>query len=93
MDILARLDEQAEWYGDGHGPLHKEAADEIRRLRKLCEPTVWTCEHHEGESFSCPDDAMDGAAPGDWSILEGWARVETILATVAADDTVTVEPV
>jgi hypothetical protein len=59
-------------------------------LRKLCEPTVWTCEHHEGESFSCPGDAMDGAGVGDWSVLEGWARVETVRATVQPDDSVVV---
>jgi|DEB19_MinimDraft_3_1074340.scaffolds.fasta_scaffold88365_2 hypothetical protein len=93
MDILAKLDEQSEWYSDGHGELHKQAAAEIRRLLKLCEPSVWTCEHHEGESFSCPDDAMDGAAPGDWSVLEGWARVTVVRATVQPDDSVHVETI
>lgn len=32
-DLVERLREQSEWYSDGHGPLHKEAADEIARLR------------------------------------------------------------
>lgn len=66
------------------------AADEIDNLRSRSQPTVWTCEHHEGESFSCPDDAMDGAGPGDWSELEGWARVETVRATVQTDGSVSV---
>jgi len=70
--------------------LLRTAADEIDKLRAKSQPTVWTCEHHEGESFSCPDDAMDGAAPGDWSDLEGWARVETIRATVQPDGSVAV---
>jgi hypothetical protein len=33
---------------------------------------------------------MDGAAPGDWSDLEGWARVEMIRATVQSDGSVAV---
>jgi hypothetical protein len=33
MDILDKLREQQEWYSDGHGELHKRAADEIERLR------------------------------------------------------------
>lgn len=73
--------------------LLQDAADEIDRWRKLAQPTVWTCELHEGESFSCPDDAMDGAAPGDWSELEGWARVEMVRATVQTDGSVSVEPI
>lgn len=93
MDILDKLDEQGEWYSEGHGPLHKLAADEIRRLRKICEPTVWTCEHLEGESFPNPDDAMDGAPPGGWSILEGWARVEVVRATVQPNGTFLVETI
>jgi hypothetical protein len=36
-DLLARLREQAEFHSDGHGPLHKEAADEIERTHKLAE--------------------------------------------------------
>jgi hypothetical protein len=32
-DILERLREQAEYYSDGHGPLHEDAAHEIERLR------------------------------------------------------------
>lgn len=32
-DILERLREQAEYYSDGHGPLHEDAANEIERLR------------------------------------------------------------
>lgn len=32
-DLLVRLREQAEWYSDGHGHLHKDAADEIERLQ------------------------------------------------------------
>lgn len=32
-DLLSRLKEQSEWHNDGHGPLHKEAANEIERLR------------------------------------------------------------
>lgn len=31
-ELLSKLREQAAWYSDGHGPLHKEAADEIERL-------------------------------------------------------------
>lgn len=31
--LLERLREQQEWYSEGHGPLHKESADEIERLR------------------------------------------------------------
>lgn len=30
--LTRRLREQAEWHSDGHGALHKEAADEIERL-------------------------------------------------------------
>lgn len=33
MDILDRLIEQSDWYDDGHGPIHLEAAAEIERLR------------------------------------------------------------
>ena len=33
MSLIDRLREQAQWHSDGHGPLHKEAADEIERLR------------------------------------------------------------
>lgn len=36
-DLLARLREQAEFYSDGHGALHKAAADEIERVHKLAE--------------------------------------------------------
>ena len=34
-DILVRLQEQAEFYSDGFGPLCKEAADEIARLNDM----------------------------------------------------------
>ena len=30
--LLERLRVQQEWFSDGHGPLHKEAADRIERL-------------------------------------------------------------
>lgn len=46
-DLIHRLKEQAQWYSDGHGPLHQEAAAEIerlqtalRRIRSLAEKNV-----------------------------------------------------
>ncbi len=48
------------------------AADEIDKLRAKSQPTLWTCEHQEGESFSCPDDAMDGASVK--AFTEGFQR-------------------
>jgi hypothetical protein len=32
-DLVERLDEQAQNYSDGHGPLHAEAAAEIKQLK------------------------------------------------------------
>lgn len=77
-------------HGSAVHDLLRMAADEIDKLRAKSQPTVWTCEYQEGVSFSCPEDAMDGAAPGDWSDLEGWARVEMIRATVQSDGSVAV---
>jgi hypothetical protein len=39
MDLLAKLDAQAEWYDHGHGALHAAAAAEIRRLDALIPET------------------------------------------------------
>lgn len=33
--LLERLRVQQEWFSEGHGALHKEAADEIERLRAI----------------------------------------------------------
>lgn len=69
----------------------RDAIDEIERLRKLLEPSVWTCPDQEGSAWSCPDDAMDGADTGDSSELEGWARVAAVRATVQPDNSVKIE--
>lgn len=69
----------------------KDAAEEIDRLRKLLEPSVWTCSDQDGSAWSCPDDAMDGADIGDSSELEGWARVAVVKATVQPDNSVKIE--
>ena len=33
--LLERLRVQQEWFSEGHGTLHKEAADEIERLEAV----------------------------------------------------------
>lgn len=40
MDILDRLDKESDWYSDEHGLLHKQAADEIRRLRNAAQLAI-----------------------------------------------------
>lgn len=56
--ILMRLREQSEWYSDGHGPLHKEAADEIERLRASQERLKSAIEFAHSEGFQWPSDPM-----------------------------------
>lgn len=92
-DIVKRLTDNIADYErmNQSGTLLSDAKAEIERLRKLLEPSVWTCPDQEGSAWSCPDDAMDGADTGDSSELEGWARVAAVRATVQPDNSVKIE--
>lgn len=54
-DLVARLREQAQWESDGHGPLHKEAADRIEELEAECfKLAAGVCEHRGGNDHGNP---------------------------------------
>lgn len=64
--ILSRLDEQSEWYSDGHGPLHAEAARKIRKLIALTRK----------DDPDMPKEPFDGATPNRPSPAEHRASVD-----------------
>ena len=53
--LLERLRVQQEWFSDGHGALHKEAADEIERLEAECfKLAAITCSFRSGDEHGNP---------------------------------------
>ena len=77
VDILDRLIEQSDWYNDGHGPIHAQAAAEIERLRSKV----------ASEREECAKIAENHASVADDTSWEGGWLVAKVAAAIRARGT------